>query len=97
MQSGEERTLSKEQCLFSYRDSVFKSTLKEDFFITEVIIRLEKYNNSYKYNVNYEGVEETAKRLQQDHSEKSFLWCIASAIAQIRASKLPDRKKIGTA
>lgn len=84
-------------CNFGYRDSLFKSSEFSQFFISAVRFRLEKINNKYTYNVNYEWVEDKTKQLQNKHPLQSPLRCVATAIASIRATKLPDRKTIGTA
>lgn len=92
-----ENTIEHAWCSFGYRDSLFKSNAYSDFFITRVTFRLEKINNNYTYNVNYEWVEEKTNQLKIDHPDQAMVWCVATAIASIRASKLPDRRKIGTA
>lgn len=98
MQTGESKSLSHGDCLFWYRNSIFKSTFKANFMITSVQFRLAVYNQKqYIWNVNYEGVAESTQEIQEKHPEKTRVRCIATAIAQIRASKLPDVSKIGTA
>jgi UDP-N-acetylmuramate dehydrogenase len=98
MKTGDSKHLLSEECLFWYRSSIFKTQLHGDFVITSVQFCLAKYNQEqYIWNVNYEWVAERTAEIQQQHTEKTLPRCIATAIAQIRAEKLPDLKKIGTA
>lgn len=98
LRDGQKTIFSHEACGFGYRTSVFKRDLKDTFFITAVHFRLEKYDqNTYIWNVNYEGVAERTANLTAQFPHKHLPRAIASAIAQIRAEKLPDPGKIGTA
>lgn len=98
MNTGELNHLSAEDCAFWYRMSVFKTQLRKDFVITSVQFCLAKYNQEqYIWNVNYEWVAQRTEEIQHQHPEKTTPRCIATAISQIRASKLPDLTKIGTA
>jgi UDP-N-acetylmuramate dehydrogenase len=96
--TGETKDFTHEMCQFWYRDSVFKKLLQEDFFITSVHFQLAKYNEKeYIWNVNYEGVATRTDEILLANKEQTRLWAIATAIAEIRASKLPDLTKIWTA
>lgn len=98
MKTGDSKHLSSEECIFWYRSSVFKIQLHNEFVITSVQFCLAKYNQEqYIWNVNYEWVAQRTEEIQQQHPEKITPRCIATAIAQIRASKLPDLTKTGTA
>lgn len=98
MKTGESTYSTAEACAFWYRSSVFKKELHQDTVITSVQFRLAKYNKKeYIWNVNYEWVALLTENLQVAHPEKTRIRCVATAIAQIRASKLPDLNKIGTA
>lgn len=97
LSTWQEIVYNNEGCKFGYRDSIFKHTLKQDFFITEVIIQLTKANSqTYHPKINYQWVEE--ELLQQWRDGWSYLapFQVAHAIKNVRESKLPDRKKIGT-
>lgn len=78
-----------EQCKFAYRDSIFKSYLKNKFIITSVIFRLEKFP---EFNLKYGQLEEKVK----DKGEIN-LRNIRDAVVEIRSSKLPDVKDLGNA
>lgn len=98
MNTWEERIYTNEQCEFSYRDSIFKHTLQQEFFITEIVIQLIKANERiYHPNLHYSGIEEELFRKGRDGGSYIAPLQIAQTISTIRASKLPDRTKIGTA
>lgn len=101
--TGEYKQYDNDECEFGYRTSIFKTTLKEDFFITDVIIRLSKSTrNNYQPTITYKGVPEQLE-LMGHHNRSDPQWIhsnariLADAITTIRNSKLPNRKEIGTA
>lgn len=79
-------TLSKEQCKFSYRNSIFRNSEKNRYVITYIIIKLSKtlpqppfYNSLQKYF--------------DEHNIKIFTHgIIRNAVIEIRKNKLPDPK-----
>lgn len=90
--SGEKRTLSKEACDFWYRDSIFKHALKWKVIITSVTFILEKYSpDNYEPVISYWAIKDRIEWKTLDPA------LVAKTIAAIRASKLPDWTKIGTA
>lgn len=80
---------SAEQCGFGYRNSIFKSSLKNSFLITSVIFRLEKFP---EFILNYGQVKEKAGEKGEIN-----LSTIRKTIIEIRQSKLPDVKELGNA
>jgi UDP-N-acetylmuramate dehydrogenase len=79
------------ECVFDYRDSIFKTKWKNQFVITKVLFRLSKtpiFKTSY-------GVIETALKSMgvTDLSIKA----VSDAVIKIRSSKLPDPAIIGNA
>jgi UDP-N-acetylmuramate dehydrogenase len=91
VENGEKRIFSKEECELGYRESVFKNSLKGKYFITAVVLRL---NKKEKKNLTY--------KVLTDHLEKNQIEVkgpkdISDAVAAIRRSKLPDPKVIGNA
>lgn len=95
--TGLEKTYTNEQCEFWYRESIFKHSLKETFFITEVVIQLIKANERiYHPKLHYAGVQEELFHQWRDGGSYITPLQVANAIATIRASKLPDWTKIGT-
>ena len=89
--TGKIKVFSKEDCAFSYRDSVFKSSLKGLYIITEVTFKLSKI---FKPNVSYGAItEELAKR----GINVPIIKQLSQVISHIRVSKLPDPTTIGNA
>lgn len=89
--TGNFRIFNREDCAFSYRDSVFKSALKGQYIITEVTFKLSK---TFKPNVSYGAItEELAKRGIDVPTIKE----LSQVISHIRVSKLPDPSTIGNA
>ncbi len=87
--SGEAKTFTNSECLFSYRDSIFKGNLKGKFIITEVEFMLSKKANPI---FNYRPLAKIfSNRNEIQLSE------IREAIIKIRNEKLPDINKIGNA
>jgi UDP-N-acetylmuramate dehydrogenase len=78
-------------CAFGYRESIFKTKLKNQFIITSVTYKLKKQP---VFNTSYGAIEqELALMGVQDLSIKA----IAQAVINIRTSKLPNPKEIGNA
>lgn len=85
------RNIRKEECNFGYRDSVFKNELKDKYFITRVIYKLNKNSTP---NITYKDVQE---KLTLAGISTPNVKQVAQAIIEIRQSKLPDPEKIGNA
>jgi UDP-N-acetylmuramate dehydrogenase len=89
--TGEIRVFTKEDCAFSYRDSVFKSSLKGLYIITEVTFKLSK---QFRPKLSYGAItEELSKREIISPNIKQ----LSQVISHIRVSKLPDPSTIGNA
>lgn len=89
--SGRVRIFSKEDCRFSYRDSVFKSECKESYIITEVTLKLSK---TFIPKISYGAI---LQELDKRKISKPTIKEISSVVSHIRVSKLPDPKTIGNA
>ncbi len=76
-------------CQFEYRNSIFKSYLKNKFIITSVIFKLDKFP---EYNLKYGQLEERVKEKGDIN-----LHTIRESVIEIRSSKLPDVKDLGSA
>ncbi len=90
--TGETETFGNEQCEFGYRESVFKTRLKNKYFITEVTLRLTKTN--HKISLEYGAIKET---LEASGVSNPGIRDISNAVISIRKSKLPDPVEIGNA
>ncbi|WP_321344178.1 UDP-N-acetylmuramate dehydrogenase [uncultured Draconibacterium sp.] len=77
------------ECGFAYRNSVFKSYLKNRFIITSVIFRLDKFP---EFNLGYGQLEDKVKEKGETNLRN-----IREAVIEIRSSKLPDVKELGNA
>jgi len=88
--SGKIVQFSKDDCEFGYRSSVFKTKFKNTYFITSVILRL---NKSFQPNIAYGSLKKTIELMGQKPSAKS----VSDAVINIRKSKLPDPEILGNA
>ncbi len=89
--SGQIRTFTSEECNFSYRDSIFKSSLKGLYIITKVTFKLSL---TFSPKITYGAIkDELGKRNINQPTIKD----ISSIVSYIRVSKLPDPKTIGNA
>ena len=78
-----------EECRFAYRDSVFKQELENQFVVTSVIFRLDKFPD---FKLEYGHLKAEVEK----HGEPG-LQAIRDAVVAIRESKLPDPKVLGNA
>tara|TARA_B110000438_G_scaffold83075_1_gene82761 strand:+ start:3039 stop:4058 length:1020 start_codon:yes stop_codon:yes gene_type:complete len=83
-----EKNLTDKQCNFSYRNSIFKSKLKDKVIITKVIFKLSKHNLN---NISYGAISSELESLKKDASCQT----ICEAVINIRSRKLPDPKYLG--
>lgn len=89
--STEPKSFNRNECRFSYRSSIFKEKLKNNFVITSVRLKLSKVakpNTSYKVLSDYLSKQKITNPSIKDISE---------AVAEIRRNKLPDPAKVGNA
>lgn len=77
-------------CRFCYRSSIFKTELKGDCLISDVVFRLSKKE---EYHISYQGL---ADELRKSDSPLS-LRRVADAVVAVRNSKLPDIRQYGCA
>ena len=89
--TGEIRVLSRDDCQFGYRDSIFKHALRDRAVIIDVSFALPRQWHS---NLRYaELAAELAARRVSDPTAQD----IADAVIAIRRRKLPDPAQIGNA
>ena len=87
-QTKEKVTFYKADCLFGYRDSIFKQS-KGRYVILSVTFQLTKKNHSFK--TDYGNIQ---KILSENYWEETPEH-IATIIKHIRRSKLPDPNELG--
>jgi UDP-N-acetylmuramate dehydrogenase len=85
-------TFSKEDCQFSYRDSLFKSEFPGRYFITQVEYRLTKRNHIF--NTSYGAIE---AELERKGVRPITIGAISDAVIAIRTFKLPDPSQVHNA
>ena len=90
-QTGERVIFSNEACQFGYRQSIFKTTHKDQYIITSVTFQLKK---THEVNVSYGAIQQT---LKQEGVEHPGIADVSKAVIAIRQSKLPDPAQIGNA
>lgn len=76
-------------CEFDYRSSIFKTTLKDKYFITSVVFGLSKKPT---INSSYGAINDELKRMKVVNPT---IQDISKAVINIRSSKLPNPKEIG--
>ncbi len=82
------QTLSKEECKFSYRNSIFKNELQDKFIITSVTYQLSKIPN---FSLNYTEIIDEIEKDKLELNQKS----IFDSIVKIRTRKLPNPELVG--
>jgi len=89
--SFSERTLSNVECLFGYRDSIFKKKENKQLVVISVVFKLNKKANP---QIDYKDVLEyfVRKGITDPHINN-----VREAITAIRSAKFPDLNKEGTA
>ena len=80
---------TREECEFSYRDSIFKYEGARHFVVLAVTFQLHR---DWKVNINYGALAEELSALDNVSHKDVF-----DAVCKIRRSKLPDPKFIGNA
>ncbi|RFN59886.1 UDP-N-acetylmuramate dehydrogenase [Marixanthomonas ophiurae] len=88
--TGKERSFTKEDCNFGYRNSIFKNEAKGEYIITSVTFQLTKKNHTL--NTGYGAIQQ---QLAEKSIENPSIKDISDAVIEIRQSKLPDPKKLG--
>ena len=81
--------LSKEECRFGYRDSIFKHKEGSGYIVLRVAFRMSK---TWQPNLAYPDLEKKSA----EHALKTAL-DVRRAVIAIRQAKLPDMKICGTA
>jgi UDP-N-acetylmuramate dehydrogenase len=81
----------KKGCRFGYRQSIFKSDLKQKFIVSSVTLRL---NKSAELKLSYGAIGE---ELERRGISVPTIADVAEVVSSIRVSKLPDPNTIGNA
>lgn len=92
IESFTNKTFTKEECEFGYRESIFKLAAKSQYVITSVTFELTK--NEHNINTSYGAISDT---LSSKGITNPTIKDVSDAVIQIRESKLPNPKVIGNA
>lgn len=90
--TGKIHTFSNAECRFGYRESIFKQSLKEKFFISSITLTLTK--KVHHFNTSYGAIAEV---LKEKGVQTLSVKAISEAVIDIRKKKLPDPNLIGNA
>ncbi len=90
-QNGSLKIFDHQDCQFGYRNSIFKSELKDKYIISSVTLNLTR---NHMINTSYGAIEEILKEWS---IKEPTIQDVSKAVILIRSTKLPDPKKIGTA
>lgn len=89
--TGALKKFGKEDCQFAYRESIFKHTVKDQFIITNVFLRLSKV---HELELSYGAIQ---KELAHQNITEPTIQDVSNVVISIRESKLPNPKEIGNA
>ncbi len=89
--SGEKRTFSRDECQFGYRESIFQTTLRGQYLIISVTLRLAKIP---VLNLAYGSIRQELDRVG---IVSPTINDVREVVCRIRRSKLPDPKVVGNA
>ncbi|NQZ44052.1 MAG: UDP-N-acetylmuramate dehydrogenase [Flavobacteriaceae bacterium] len=90
LETNELEEITKEECAFGYRDSIFKNKAKDRYIITSVKLRLSK--TDHKIHTLYGAIESELAAKGVVHPT---IKDVSEAVIKIRQEKLPDPKEIG--
>jgi UDP-N-acetylmuramate dehydrogenase len=90
-ESGERKNFNKMDCHFSYRSSIFKNELRNEFVITSIRLKLSK---SPQINIDYKILKDY---LKSKNISNPAVKDVSYMVAEIRKNRLPDPLLIGNA
>ena len=88
--TGKFRTFTKSDCCFGYRESVFKTQFRGEYFIVDVTYRLLR---TPIFHVSYGAIQQQLEKSGEIINVKA----VSDAVIAIRNAKLPDPAIIGNA
>ncbi|MDB5227169.1 MAG: UDP-N-acetylmuramate dehydrogenase [Bacteroidota bacterium] len=91
LKTAETLVFNKEACNFGYRQSIFKSTEKNNYFISSITLKLSKHP---VVNTAYGDIQKT---LGKNGIKNPTIKNVSDAVIEIRESKLPNPHDIGNA
>ncbi|MFH1937559.1 MAG: UDP-N-acetylmuramate dehydrogenase, partial [Bacteroidota bacterium] len=91
LESGKKRTFTREECRFGYRESIFQTTLRGQYLILNVTLRLSR---NPVLNLAYGSI---AQELESSGITSPTIKDVREMVCRIRRSKLPDPGVAGNA
>jgi UDP-N-acetylmuramate dehydrogenase len=91
--NGNKRIFDKEECEFGYRTSIFKTKLKDQYFIYAVEFKLSK---KPQFHLEYGAIKTELEKMGAKDASITIK-DVSDAVIAIRQSKLPDPAEIGNA
>lgn len=92
LRTGELMHISRQECQFGYRDSIFKHDFEKKFFISSITLRLTVEN--HLINDEYDALRKELLALKIIHPTIQDIY---NTVVSIRRSKLPDPSVTGNA
>lgn len=89
--TGKKQIFYKDECEFGYRTSIFKTKMKNRFFITKVFLNLDR---KPKLKISYRAIKEYIKEKKISNLN---IQTVREIVIEIRKSKLPDPLILGNA
>ncbi len=90
IENGKPGFLSRQECGFAYRDSIFKNELKDKYLISKVVFRLLR--SPHTFRLSYGNLEKMVLE-----KGKITLRGIRNTVIETRREKLPDPMVLGNA
>lgn len=91
IETGELVEFNKEECKFSYRDSIFKSSNKNKYIIVSVLYKLFRHK---EFNLSYKALADEIKKFFIEDPDLEYIF---NSVIRIRKIKLPDPNELGNA
>ena len=91
--TGEPRVFQKEECEYAYRSSIFKNALRGQYIVTHVYYRLQK---TFHLNLTYAALRREVESRGLTEADVTAHQ-VRDIVVEVRRSKLPDPKEIGSA
>lgn len=89
--TGKIENFNKEQCKFGYRESIFKNTHKNQYFIYSVTLKLNKQPH---FNTQYGDIQQVLAEMGVNQNNLTTK-AVSDAVITIRKSKLPNPSELG--
>ncbi|HNL07265.1 MAG TPA: UDP-N-acetylmuramate dehydrogenase [Chitinophagales bacterium] len=93
LRTGIHRQFTAKECAFGYRESIFKTQYKNQYFITAVTFRLQP--QPQQFELSYAAMRETLQSTNYMGEGCLNVRAVSEAVCHIRRTKLPDPTVLG--